>query len=250
MKILSCILVLFYVACKSSPSSANEIPEQFPKNEYAIRFGWYDSNDTTGFLKVAENLYRGDNQQLYFLSFYKPKDHPEKKEPIFIQRFYDYMYYEDEGDSVDDLVKTIDVASFKKYPDGFYRDKHHKYEFVNDDNGGIFKIVQNDDSSFKALAKGFYRGADSNMYIRTAAEEPPPSEKCGKPIFRKVPFIDIATYDDFGQIDGYAKDKNHVYQVRLTTDGKFIDLIKDADPATFNFSRKTVPDSLENPGGK
>jgi hypothetical protein len=159
----------------------------------------------------------------------------KRKTPVFILRFSNDCD-NDLADSIYDIGKVIDVASFKRSEDGFYRDKFNKYEFISFADGGHLSIIENDSSTYKEIGKGFYKGADGRTYIRTQSmTKPPPDEKWENYYFRKVPDIDVVTYDDYGQIDGYAKDKNHVYFRRGTTDGDFIDLVEGADPVSFTF---------------
>ncbi|HET6991632.1 MAG TPA: DKNYY domain-containing protein [Bacteroidia bacterium] len=234
MKRIPAALFFLIVCCKSTTGITDAVIEKFPYAEYAINYGWYGWSDSLEFTRVGENLYKGSDQQLYFLSYYKPHDNPKNEQPIFILRFFDNFYYEDARDSVDNIGKVIDVATFKKSQDGFYRDKHNKYEFVPGDDGGSLHIVQNDPETYKELEKGFYLGADGKMYIKTAGIlDPEKGEGDGPSFFREVPTIDTATFQNLGEEGWYAKDSKNVYIDHFMTDGRHIWLLKEADVSTF-----------------
>lgn len=86
--------------------------------------------------------------------------------------------------------------------------------------------------SYEKAGKGFYKGSDNKLYIKTRRLISPP-EKYGPYFYREVHVVDISSYEDYGNYDGYAKDKAHVYWRRGTTDGNFIDIVEKADPLTF-----------------
>ncbi len=84
---------------------------------------------------------------------------------------------------------------------------------------------------YTLVNKEFYKGSDGKLYIKTKRLIAP--KKYGPAFYRAVPAIDLNTYNDYDEIDAYAKDIYHVYWREITKDGDFIKIIEKADPQSF-----------------
>lgn len=88
-----------------------------------------------------------------------------------------------------------------------------------------------EDIKYTLIDKEFYRGSNGKMYIKTKRLIAP--KKYSPAFYREVPEIDLKSYENYDEIDTYAKDKNHVYWREITKEGDYIRIIEKADPKTF-----------------
>jgi hypothetical protein len=94
------------------------------------------------------------------------------------------------------------------------------------------KEEKQNEKDFHDVGKGFYRGPDGRLYVRTEALIDPP-EKFSDPFFAEVPDIDLPTFQEYGLSEYYAKDKNHVYVDFAMSDGRHLWILDSADAKTF-----------------
>jgi DKNYY family len=144
-----------------------------------------------------------------------------------------YVYYKI-SNSDGDIMRIIVGADAKT----FRVKKHTEYEAEDNKVNYVFKNYSLETTlknmKYTPIGKGFYKGDNNQMYILTnAIHHQAKKDKNSKPFYRKIPFIDLETYQKYEQNLGYSKDKNHVYWRRATTDGEFIDIVQDANPSTF-----------------
>ena len=222
------------------------------------------SQDGIVYTNIRENLYRDSAGNIYLRV-----DCPDETQKN-LSCFEKSMSFNGELKR-DNIKDVIDTASYQNYIDfPFSKDKKHVYYTISHEDGTQMRIIEGADPEtftivpnseyeakdknayytyrndsleivlnnvkYKDEGKGFYRGDNGKLYIKTNTEGP--NEKANKSFYREVPDIDVKTYNDFGQIDGYSKDTNHVYWTTLTTDGKFITIVEKADPKTFVVDKK------------
>jgi|GEM_PF-3828929 len=222
------------------PISAQKNKESYPLAEYLINYGGCIGSDSLEFKSVGNRLYRDTKNNLYFLSFDRSDETGKIKTPIFIKRFRTNCDGEVlDPDSIYDLKKTIDLPTFQELGDGYYKDFSNKYYFESMADGGEFRMVYNDLRTYTALEHQFFHGDDGKLYIQTQNLITPP-ENYGPVFYRRVPDIDVATYQQFNSHSDYMKDKNAIYWEYGTSDGKFIALVPEADWETFQVVEYTL----------
>lgn len=92
--------------------------------------------------------------------------------------------------------------------------------------------VENGTLKYEKLKKGFYRGSNGKLFIKTQSLIRPP-EEYGPDFYRPVPNIHIPTFELLCSQGWYAKDKDSVYIIHGMTDGKHIWVLKNADASSF-----------------
>jgi hypothetical protein len=222
-------LVFSLSLLKTTCILAQEKRDLYPFANYLIDYGGCIGTDSLAFQSIGNDLFQDSKNNLYYLCY----DETEQlKTPLFIKRFRSNCDGEVlASDSIYDLGKTIDLPTFQKLGDGYYKDFSNKYFFESRFDGGEFRIVYNDLRTYTQLEYPFYRGDDGKLYIMTQNLISPP-ENYGPVFYRQVPDIDVQTYQEFNASSDYKKDKNCIYWKYGTTDGTFIQLVK-ADLETF-----------------
>jgi hypothetical protein len=227
---MRCLLLslIMLTACESGKKIplAEEIEYDF--GSYLVNRGGCVGNDSLRLSTFGNGLYKDQHNRIYFKTEDR-SDEEGKAVPVFVLRFPNECT--GPGDSIYDLSKKVDPYTFSKIGDGYYRDKNSTYHHTITADGGSFQVIYTGKMSYKDLGKGFFEGSDGLMYLKTQALKKPP-EEYGKPFYRMVPRVDLATYQLL-EGGGYAKDKHRVYLLRSTTDGEFIEVLQDADVATF-----------------
>nr|WP_294859980.1 DKNYY domain-containing protein [uncultured Fluviicola sp.] len=222
------------------PVSAQENKEFYPLAEYLVDYGGCAGRDSLEFRSVGNDLYQDKEKNLYYLCFNRSDETGRVKTPIFIRRFRTNCDGEVlDSDSIYDLRKTVDLPTFKKLGDGYYKDISNKYYFESMADGGEFRMVYNDLRIYTPLEHQFFRGDDGKLYIQTQNLISPP-ENYGPIFYRKVPDIDVPTYSEFNPSSDYRKDKKNIYWEYGTSDGKFIKQVPEADWETFQVIEHTL----------
>jgi hypothetical protein len=92
-----------------------------------------------------------------------------------------------------------------------------------------------DDAQYERIDINFYKGKkDGKIYIRTGALEA--AKDSGNKIvyfYKQVMDIDLASFQKLSNGGYYAKDKNHVYTWDIGVNGEEINILTNADPASF-----------------
>ena len=91
--------------------------------------------------------------------------------------------------------------------------------------------IDHQNKKFEKISNQFYKDDQGKIYVKTRSLINPP-EDYGNEFYREVP---IADYKSYKRLSGnyYAKDKLHVYKVWANTNGKYIEILNEADPKTF-----------------
>ena len=227
-------IIILLTACSTSRNSVAQESTKFKRDTYSVNYGGCFSSAIITPTFIKHNLYHDENGNIYFLACDRSGEDPKECQPVFILRFNNDCWMNSEYDTIIDfstydLSKTIDTATFVSLGNGNYQDKFNLYHHQDMADGGHFTIWGA--ATYEDLKNGFYRGSNGLLYIQTQSLISPP-ENYGPDFYRKVPDIDLETYESHGSL-GYSKDKNHVYYIRATTDGKFIDVLDEADVASF-----------------
>jgi hypothetical protein len=166
--------------------------------------------DTTTFYRYKKFPFAKDKKNVYFIPFYNADEDLDKHISI---------------------LKEADPKTFAIIPRSMYEaeDQNYNYYYKKNSLEVISKTMNYED-----LGKGFYKGDNGKLYIKTSVNhDPGGTNKWSKWFYREVPNIDVETFKYFGSAYGYAKDKNYIYYISGTTDGNFIELVEKADLKTF-----------------
>lgn len=226
------LLLLILPACETTHVTQQT---QFASGHYIVNYGGCLRKVSMKPERVGEHLYKDENGNLFFLAYDRSDESGKTISPVFIQRFSnDCADYIDADTVVDfssyDLRNYIDIASFKASGDGKYKDKKRLYEHVIMADGGHLSL--RGASEYTPAGKGFLKGSDGLLYIKTQGLRKPP-EEYGPVFYQPVPDIDISTFEPLCTQGWYARDRNRVYIDHTMTDGRHIYVLKHADAATF-----------------
>jgi len=227
--------MLFLFGCQRSTMVPDSDCKKFKKGSYTVDYGGCLNSRNMKPECVGQNLYRDEEGHLFFLTYDRSDETGKNIIPVFIQRFSNNCADHIDVDTLVDfseyeLSKHIDIENFEFVGDGLYQDKNNQYFHNSMADGGSLNLRKRID--YLSLEKGFYKGSDGNLYIKTRGLIDPPEEYSAD-FYRLVPEIDIESFRLLGNGDYYAMDNNHVYKVYSTTDGEFIKILEDADPGTF-----------------
>lgn len=229
-----CLVVLFIAGFILVQKASAQTPDKFKTDFYKVNYGGCSHKVQMSVKLIGDNLYSDSHGNIFFLTYDYSDESGKNRIPVFIQRFpNDCADYIDIDTNVDfssyDLKNYIDIATFRKISEGVYKDTLRFYYYTPMADGGNISIGQA--STFIELEKGFYRGSDGLLYIKTQSLINPP-EEYDTSFYRAVPEIDVSSYQ--GNVcEGYGMDKNHVFYCKNTTSGTNIKLLAEADRNTF-----------------
>lgn len=124
-------------------------------------------------------------------------------------------------------IVSYDCSIFIDHRPGTYRYRNGMWQWITTEPYNIPSTI-----TYTPLDKEFYRGSDGFLYIKTFMTINPPLDG-DREIFRQVPEIDVSSYEFIGESHYYAKDKNKIYYIPSSTEGKQIFILIDADLDTF-----------------
>jgi hypothetical protein len=139
MRALSILTLFLIFGCATTKTNAQNKNTVFPYKKYQISHGECFSSDSLEFMGIGNNLYRGSDNELYFLVSYCAEGCT-----YFIHDIYSecdeiddglYGYYRPKC-SRSQLSNIIDIATFEDLGNGNYKDKNNDYYWQGMADGG------------------------------------------------------------------------------------------------------------------